>query len=245
MSTIKHPIKHSCSFIKLQINMVCKFHVSMYGDDLTYNRFEHPFIAPSEPKACQDAKARNVRKVLCVKYITNFYLIIGRKGEGNPSVTTGIPFLQNAQWVWVDVVVAKARPFSLSAPIDEGHQVFSLRKLLKLLSHEQLPTGRVRINCRMVEMFGQRSSLQIETASGNDLMLDLSRFETFQRLTSCSNEVGIGRSSANSFCSFSKMACVRFSTLLGTSIVPRRAPPIETGNLLFMWAMIWSRNGQQ
>ena len=34
---------------------------------------------------------------------------------------------------------ANARPFSLLEPIDERHQVFNLRRALKLGSHEQLP----------------------------------------------------------------------------------------------------------
>ena len=39
--------------------------------------------------------------------------------------------------LWTSV---NARPFSLLEPIDKRHQVFNLRRVLKLRSHEQLPT---------------------------------------------------------------------------------------------------------
>ena len=39
--------------------------------------------------------------------------------------------------LWTSV---NARPFSLLEPIDKRHQVFNLRRALKLRSHEQLPT---------------------------------------------------------------------------------------------------------
>ena len=42
---------------------------------------------------------------------------------------------------------ANERPFSVLEPIDEWHQVFNLRRALKLRSHEQLPTVDKTLHC--------------------------------------------------------------------------------------------------